>query len=410
MSSSTLYRWKKKGKTASVVAEKIRECLEPLKIVKRVAAKLNRSGKLRSLFKRFLKEESLQIILPMTDSPTRWSSTYYMICDFLNTLPAVEKLLLHLRLSPLEDNEIRLLKAIRVFLEPYQTMTKQVCYQSACISIYIPVGKALITTTEGNLENARKEAVDFGECLLLNTNKYFEEWFESRVLQFATMCDARFAFLDTVFSKEKWSEIMDDFISCRLREVDDIDVSVVEAGLPPSTVESSPVWGVLTGKVPNKETDGTTNKFEDELKLELQKYAVCLKRHESRPLPEEDPFVWWRAHRGEFPNIAAAAAHYLVAPPTSVDCERLFSSAGIIYSNKRRGRLSGKNARLLLMINANSNRSSIRSSRGWSPSEIRGYGRSCEMDEIYSSSEDENSSEGDSSDSEELDLLLDEMQ
>ncbi|RCN44775.1 BED zinc finger [Ancylostoma caninum] len=188
---------------------------EPLKIVKRVAAKLNRSGKLKNMFKRFLKEESLQMTLPMTDSPTRWSSTYYMICDFLNTLPAVEKLLEFLRCSPLEDNEIRLLKAIRVFLEPFQTMTKQVCYQSACISMYIPVGKALITTTEGNLENARKEAAAFGECLLLKTKAYFEEFFENRSLQFATLCDARFAYLETVFTKEKWNEISDDFINCR---------------------------------------------------------------------------------------------------------------------------------------------------------------------------------------------------
>ncbi|CAJ0595109.1 unnamed protein product [Cylicocyclus nassatus] len=123
-------------------------CASALKRVKSLVAKLNKSGKMKKAFKRFLNEDNLPCVIPMNDSPTRWSSTYFMLCDFLNAMPAVEKLITSFDLSPLEDKELRILKAMRTFLQPYQAMTSQVCFQSSCCSMYIPVGKLLIAKTE----------------------------------------------------------------------------------------------------------------------------------------------------------------------------------------------------------------------------------------------------------------------
>ncbi|RCN25797.1 hypothetical protein ANCCAN_28488 [Ancylostoma caninum] len=131
---------------------------QALRKVKSIVSRLNKSEKMKML-RRYLKEDQLPDVIPMNDAPTRWSSTYFMLCDVLNALPAVEKLMHAHRMAPFEDEEIRVLKAMKVFLQPFQTMTSQVCFQSSCISMFIPVGKLLITETEKNLVDARREGL-----------------------------------------------------------------------------------------------------------------------------------------------------------------------------------------------------------------------------------------------------------
>ncbi|CAJ0599997.1 unnamed protein product [Cylicocyclus nassatus] len=69
-------------------------CAHVLKKVKHVVSKLNKSGKLKKLFRRFLNEENLPNVVPMNDAPTRWSSTYFMLCDFLAAVSELGKLLI----------------------------------------------------------------------------------------------------------------------------------------------------------------------------------------------------------------------------------------------------------------------------------------------------------------------------
>lgn len=85
--------------------------------------------------------------------------------------------------------------------------------------------------------------------------------------------------------------------------------------------------------------------------------------------------------------------------------------AGMIYGNKRRGRLRGENGRLLLMIKAQGNEEIGRVSKAWSPAEAKRYGAppkmaslfgdvsessSSDEESVLSSDEEENSSESSS--------------
>ena len=70
------------------------------------------------------------------------------------------------------------------------------------------------------------------------------------------------------------------------------------------------------------------------------------------PIDNSNPFDWWRQNQSSFPILAKLARKYLSAPLTSVASERLFSSAGLIYANKKRSRLSGSKAEKLLLIKA----------------------------------------------------------
>jgi len=66
------------------------------------------------------------------------------------------------------------------------------------------------------------------------------------------------------------------------------------------------------------------------------------------------PLVWWRNNAHLYPTVARIAKRFLGAPATSVPSERLFSSAGLIYSD-RRNRLLPERAEMLLSIKYNLN-------------------------------------------------------
>uniref|UniRef100_A0A1X7TD13 HAT C-terminal dimerisation domain-containing protein n=1 Tax=Amphimedon queenslandica TaxID=400682 RepID=A0A1X7TD13_AMPQE len=63
-------------------------------------------------------------------------------------------------------------------------------------------------------------------------------------------------------------------------------------------------------------------------------------------------YSWWKDNRKRFPHLATLAMKYLSALPTSVPSERLFSSAGDIYTQKR-NRLSPDKAEQLLFVKGN---------------------------------------------------------
>lgn len=66
----------------------------------------------------------------------------------------------------------------------------------------------------------------------------------------------------------------------------------------------------------------------------------------------EQPLDFWKANERRFPALAQAARSYLCSPCTSVDSERLFSTAGLVMDEKR-SRLTAKNAEMLIFSKAN---------------------------------------------------------
>lgn len=66
----------------------------------------------------------------------------------------------------------------------------------------------------------------------------------------------------------------------------------------------------------------------------------------------ESPFKYWKDHKLQFPTLAATAAKFLCAPSTSVDSERLFSTASNIIDAKR-NRLGGERAEMIIFLKKN---------------------------------------------------------
>ncbi|XP_064078440.1 zinc finger BED domain-containing protein 4-like [Macrobrachium nipponense] len=63
----------------------------------------------------------------------------------------------------------------------------------------------------------------------------------------------------------------------------------------------------------------------------------------------EDALKWWNQNSGDFPKLVKIERTYLCCPPSSVPSEQLFSSAGLIYDEKRTRLLADKAEKLLFL-------------------------------------------------------------
>lgn len=80
-----------------------------------------------------------------------------------------------------------------------------------------------------------------------------------------------------------------------------------------------------------------TNRYEESVSNLKQKIEeellMCL--HSEQILPTADPIAWWKKENSRYPQLAMVARRYLAIPCTSVESERLSSSAGDIVTDKR---------------------------------------------------------------------------
>ena len=83
---------------------------------------------------------------------------------------------------------------------------------------------------------------------------------------------------------------------------------------------------------------------DDRLKAELNNYKFM----KTEPL-STDPLHFWRMKEAVFPHVAIQAKKLLSMPATSVPCERLFSTGGILI-NKCRSALHPNHVRQMLCL------------------------------------------------------------
>jgi hypothetical protein len=62
--------------------------------------------------------------------------------------------------------------------------------------------------------------------------------------------------------------------------------------------------------------------------------------------------MWWKEQESRFPIVAYAARQFLGIPGSQIECERIFSIAGIL-TKLRRSRLGTTNLDALVMIQKN---------------------------------------------------------
>lgn len=67
--------------------------------------------------------------------------------------------------------------------------------------------------------------------------------------------------------------------------------------------------------------------------------------------PSTNIFAYWK-NQHAFPRLRQLARKYLCVPPSTVESERLFSTAGLVV-DKKRSRLDPERVRMLVFLNKN---------------------------------------------------------
>lgn len=78
--------------------------------------------------------------------------------------------------------------------------------------------------------------------------------------------------------------------------------------------------------------------------IELDKYM-----HEPLIHRLEDPLKWWIAHKLLYPRLFVIVKKRLCILATSVPCERLFSKAGLVITERRNRMLASKSSKVLFL-------------------------------------------------------------
>ncbi|CAJ0602077.1 unnamed protein product [Cylicocyclus nassatus] len=308
------------------------------------------------------------------DTPDRWITTYSMICDFMITLPVFTELMGRMNLPKLQEGDVHFLEALRTFLEPFYSLTKQVCAKDATASVFLAVGRILITTTEKHQRESVGEAQRFAQLLCENTSKYFTPWLGDEFLQLAAFLDPRFAYLETVQPMKSWTATVEKFIAHHQSMHPPREEAQGGSGssLQQSQRQQTSVWEILRENQDAPSTSSGVWNQGDELRAELQHYGGILRT--SRPAFNTDPILWWRAYMLEFPILAAAAFSHLATPATTVDCQRLLSLVSESPAVREQNGPIRKTDRLLLTLKAHLHKDVSRECKAWTIAEVRNFG------------------------------------
>ena len=338
--------------------------------VKKVVSFANHSDKFYAEFRRQQRlqmEEGKQLNL-IQDVITRWNSTFYMLERFLALKnPLISSMAnsddYDVKVDFTNENWKLLAKVVKI-LKCFEEATKRLSNKSASISLTIPIVTIIMKQMEA-LKN------DFGvKTLKRDLHNAMEVRFgdieEDDKYTLSTFLDPRFKGLlfrkkETLPRvKEKIVHLLEkgleDFNLESNQNMEDVETvtnfhAMEEDAKPKGTFESTMAKIIQQ----NMEEQEKSPNFEAiQFVEEYMKSKVIDSEDEKKSFDEVLEF--WKAKASSMKpidKVAAKLAEYYLSPPaTSVDVERLFSTAGDIRTQER-NRLSPENAGKILFLKEN---------------------------------------------------------
>jgi len=296
------------------------------------------------------------------DVSTRWNSTFYMVERFVELENSIRGTLGLIDKPPpsLNPEEWQYLKELRSILKPFEEATRAVSgqlFMTASMVIVIAQGLQHVCNQLKN-SNYTTRAKTFIQALVneMNNRQTWGNIERSKTLARCTFLDPRFktvpfsnnsVALESV--KQNVIELTAKIISLKRSEV--LEHSTETTQVPESTnlfEESNEpsIWDNVDQKVAQMQPSiGTST---SQAITEIQRYLddTIIKRN-------LDPLAWWCEHQYYYPFLSILARKTLCCLGSSVPCERVFSKAGLIVSD-RRCRLKPTKIQQLLFLNNNS--------------------------------------------------------
>lgn len=287
----------------------------------------------------------------LQDVSTRWNSTLYMIERFVELENSIRGTLGLLDNSPigLTVDEWKITKELCIVLRPFEEATKAVSgnnYMTASIVILLSQGLKNVCD-ELLKQNYDSRVNNVLEKLLFGMQDK-DRWGNIANSKSLVRC----TFLDPRFKNIPFTENHQQLIKSDITElIASIIASDRSNNEEQPTVATSKdiskgfsVWNSIDSKVAKIQPAGTNT---SRAIIEVQRYLEDGLQHRNT-----DPLKWWKDNRHNFPYLSQLAKKTLCCLGTSVPCERVFSKAGLLISD-RRSRLSSKKVEMILFLNQN---------------------------------------------------------
>ncbi|KAI2648703.1 Zinc finger BED domain-containing protein 4 [Labeo rohita] len=272
------------------------------------------------------------------DVAMRWNSTFYMVESLLEQKRTISAFGADYDLpATLTANQWALLEKAVTVLAPLEEVTKQISSSTSSVAEVIPS----VTVLKRLL--ARESQEDTGiktmkTTLLEAVKKQFATIEEEPLYVVATLLDPRFK--DRYFSSADNIKHAKDALTV---EMEKTEKSTTVAETIAENPKKTPRMEVQVGGSSSRESS-LKGLFEEILQehdeehgagttsthFQLQTYMM-----EQTISRSDSPFQYWAVNRVRFPSLAATAAKFLCTPGTSVDSERLFSTASNIVDARR---------------------------------------------------------------------------
>ncbi|CAI5678562.1 zinc finger BED domain-containing protein 4-like [Oreochromis niloticus] len=310
--------------------------------------------------------EDIQMELNMSpkrliqDVRTRWNSTYYMIKTLTEQKRALCAYSAEYDLpATLSAQQWGLLEKVLTALAPFEELTKEVSASSSSASDVIPIVCVLKRVL--SRENEADEGIKKMKGTLLEAvNRRFRHVESEPLYTVATLLDPRYK--DRYFTSVETSKQAKDALMAEVRKMEFLRTTLNS---------SEPAEGTSTVLEPAKKTPRVESSSQSRLE---SVFDEILKENTQDPVPalattsarievqtylseptiqrSDNPLLYWQVNKLRFPTLVSTAAKFLCAPTTSIESERLFSTASIII-NERRSRLTAEKVEMLIFLKKN---------------------------------------------------------
>ena len=240
----------------------------------------------------------------------------------------------------------RLLESIKTLLTPFKQLTKDLSLRSSSASLHVPAS----TLLKGLLQKMPDDGVkSMKNALIAGVERRFESSETNMALSVATFLDPRFkdkAFTggDTMAKVTSTLSVMCSGTSASSSEdtpslpEHEAESSTKRQHIEPSQLSS--LWDNFDSIIDDAPRPLVGIEAEIDAYRGEARIPMCLK---------SDPLDWWKANSSRFPLLAKAARRYLSAPATSVESERVFSTCGNVYDDRRTCLTAGHLENLVLL-------------------------------------------------------------
>jgi hypothetical protein len=291
------------------------------------------------------------------DVETRWNSTYRMLDDGLKARDQINRFIsLQTEIPPLTDNDWGRLSQIHQILTKFNELTLFVSKQRPQISLAIPLYYELHdllyegSESQGVFKELDPDIASAIKQGLKKYQKYYTFMDNSEIYYTALVLDPR---------------VKGDLILGELedKEAGKLILQAIRDDLCqkyPPTRSESPRSGISRQSTPETKRSNVESRMLQQLQPQSLPIGSDINQYFDTPrlsvINTSDPqwlCNWWRLHRDEFPQMAAAARDYLAIPASEVAVERLFN-VGRDLLGIRRLSMTADTIRMLMLLHADS--------------------------------------------------------